>query len=56
MNHGAGDNYHSLELYGDILYTNEKVDEAVEYWQLSLDGGNQSEVLKRKIAERKLVH
>ncbi|RLD20947.1 MAG: hypothetical protein DRI69_05180 [Bacteroidetes bacterium] len=56
MDHGAGDNYHSLELYGDILYTTGQTDEAVEYWQLSLSGGNKSELLKRKIAERKIVH
>ncbi len=56
MDHGAGDNYHSLELYGDILFSTGKTDEAVEYWQLSLNGGNKSEILKRKIAERKIVH
>ena len=56
MDHGAGDNYLSLELYGDILFLNGEVDEAVEYWNLSLGAGNQSEILKRKIAERKIVH
>jgi tetratricopeptide (TPR) repeat protein len=56
MDHGAGDNYRSLELYGDILFSTGETDEAVEYWQLSLKGGNKSETLKRKIAERKIVH
>ena len=56
MDKGAGDNYLSLELYGDILFLNDEVDEAVEYWNLSQEAGNESEVLKRKIAERKIVH
>ena len=56
MDHGAGDNYHSLELFGDILFSTGEADKAVEYWQLSLNGGNKSEILKRKIAERKIVH
>jgi len=53
---GAGDDFLALELYGDILYSLGKVDEAVEYWTLSQSSGNQSAVLKRKIAERKIVH
>jgi tetratricopeptide (TPR) repeat protein len=56
MDHGAGDIFQSLELYGDILFSSGKIDEGVEYWQLSLNAGNTSEVLKRKITERKLVH
>jgi tetratricopeptide (TPR) repeat protein len=56
MDLGAGDDYLALELHGDILYNLGKVDEAVEYWTLSQNSGNQSGVLKRKIAERKIVH
>ncbi len=56
MDHGAGDNYSALELYGDILFSTGKTDAAVEYWQLSQNSGNTSEIVKRKIAERKLVH
>ena len=56
MDHGAGDNAMALELYGDILFSLEEVDQAVEYWQLSQSAGNNSEILKRKIAQRKIVH
>jgi tetratricopeptide (TPR) repeat protein len=56
MDMGAGDDFLALELYGDILYSLGKVDEAVEHWTLSQNSGNQSAVLKRKIAERKIVH
>ena len=56
IDHGGGDDPIILEHCGDILYSLEKVDEAVEYWQLSLEGGNDSEILKKKIAERRIIH
>ncbi|MDX1407636.1 MAG: tetratricopeptide repeat protein [Saprospiraceae bacterium] len=56
MDHGGGDNYVVLEHYGDILYALGDVDGAVELWQLSVDRGNPSEVVKRKISERKMIH
>ena len=56
MDHGGGDDIRTLEHYGDILYSLEDVDTAVEYWILSQERGNSSELLKRKILERKLVH
>jgi tetratricopeptide (TPR) repeat protein len=56
MDHGAGDRYKALEHYGDILFSAGEVDQAVEYWQLSQSSGNPSEVLKRKIAERRIIH
>ena len=56
MDHGGGDDPLILEHYGDILFRADEVDEAVEYWQLSLESGNPSPTLKRKIAERKLIH
>jgi tetratricopeptide (TPR) repeat protein len=56
MDLGAGDDFLALELYGDILYSLGEVDKAVEYWTLSQNAGNQSSILKRKIAERKIVH
>jgi len=56
MDHGGGDDYRTLEHYGDILFSSGEVEQAVEHWQLSQDRGNPSEVLKRKIVERRLVH
>ena len=48
--------YTKLYDYGDILITAEETDAAVEYWQLSLDRGNPSDTLKRKISERRMIH
>ena len=56
MDHGGGDRYKALEHYGDILFSMGETDVAVEHWQLSLDRGNPSEVLKRKITERRIIH
>ncbi len=44
-----------LEHYGDILYQTGKVDEAIGYWQRSLDNGGDKLVLQKKINERKLA-
>ena len=38
-----------VEHYGDILYKNGNVSEALIQWKKSLDMGNQSEVLLKKI-------
>lgn len=56
MDHGGGDQYKALETYGDILFTMGETETAVEHWQLSLGQGNPSEILKRKIAERRIIH
>ena len=56
MDHGGGDRFKALEHYGDILISMGEVDAAIEHWQLSLDTGNPSEILKRKIAERRIIH
>ncbi len=56
MDDGGGDRFKALEHYGDILISMGETDAAVEHWQLSLDGGNPSDVLKRKITERRIIH
>lgn len=56
MDHGGGDRFKALEHYGDILFSMGEVESAVEHWQLSLDSGNPSDVLKRKITERRMIH
>lgn len=44
-----------VEHCGDIYFMNGEVDEAVKYWQDSMDLGNQSDVLKKKIKQKKYV-
>lgn len=43
-----------LEHYGDILYKNGEIDNAVEAWQKSVKQGNKSDELKNKIKNKKL--
>lgn len=56
IQHGGGADYRVLEHYGDALIGLGEEDKAVNYWQQSLDAGNPSEILKRKISERKMLH
>lgn len=44
-----------LEHAGDIYFNYGEVDRAVEFWQQSLDKGNESKVLKVKIRQRKYI-
>lgn len=44
-----------LEHAGDIYFNYGEVDRAVEFWQQSLDKGNESKVLKAKIRQRKYI-
>lgn len=43
-----------LEHYGDVLYQLGDVDEAIQYWIKSQTKGNDSELIEKKIADRKL--
>ena len=54
--HGGSSDAVTLEHQGDILFSLNEVDAAVNAWQASLDKGNPSEIIRRKIAERKIVH
>ena len=54
LDNGAANNPTVLENYGDVLYKLDDVEEAVKYWQLAQEKGAASEVLDKKIAERKL--
>lgn len=42
-----------LEHYGDILFKLDETEKALEYWQKAIELGDSSEVLERKIRERK---
>lgn len=46
------DNYKVLDLFGDALYLNGQKEDALIIWQESQKKGNQSELLKRKIADK----
>jgi tetratricopeptide (TPR) repeat protein len=55
LKYGGDDNSTLLEHYGDILYKLQQTDEALKYWQKARDMGEISEVLDRKINERKYL-
>jgi len=45
-----------LEHYGDALYKNNKIDEAVEIWKSARDIADNTSALDKKIKERKLLN
>lgn len=52
---GGEENATLLEHYGDILFNAGKETEALEYWQKAKDFGGESDVLDRKIKEKKYI-
>lgn len=55
ISNGGDTNATLLEHYGDILIQLKKVDEAVKQWQKAKESGGDSEVLERKIREKKYI-
>lgn len=55
MKNGGDDNEEILEHYGDVLYKDGEVDEAVEYWKKALEKGSESELLKKKIETKTYI-
>lgn len=55
MKNGGEKNHVELEHCGDIYYLNGLKEEAVTYWKKSLDAGNTSETLKKKIEQQKYI-
>lgn len=53
IRNGGEENATLLEHYGDILFMLKKLDEANKYWEKAKNYGGNSEVLERKIRERK---
>ena len=51
---GGEDSGTILEHYGDVLFRLNRVNEAVEYWQRARKTGDHSEMIERKINDRKL--
>ncbi len=54
MEHGGDNNGTILEHYGDVLFKLDDVTGAVNYWQKARTAGDGSDLLDKKIAERKL--
>lgn len=44
-----------VEHCGDIYYMNDEKEEALKYWQKALELGSKSEILKKKIAQKKYI-
>ncbi len=55
INNGGKDNPTLNEHYGDILYKLDKKEEAVEKWKKARELGETSEILNRKIEEKKYL-
>lgn len=55
LRNGGDNNPTLLEHYGDILYMLEKVTEAVEYWEKAKESGGDSEILEKKILEKRYI-
>lgn len=53
IENGGEENATLLEHYGDILFKLKKQDEAKKYWEKARDLGGTSDVLQRKISEKK---
>jgi tetratricopeptide (TPR) repeat protein len=55
IHNNGSDDPEILEHYGDILFKNGKVDQAVKQWEKSQAAGNDSEAIKYKIKNKKLL-
>ncbi len=52
---GIENNAEVLEHYGDILFMNDKKEEAVKQWKKALEYGSKSELIKEKIATKTYI-
>ncbi|MGM0620048.1 MAG: tetratricopeptide repeat protein, partial [Bacteroidota bacterium] len=55
LDNGGEENPTLLEHYGDILIKMEETDEALKYWQKAIEFGGDSDLLERKINEKKYL-
>lgn len=55
LKNGGDTNAVVVEHYGDILYMLDKIEEAINYWEQSLNMGNESATLKQKISEKRFI-
>lgn len=54
IDQGAGSSAVVLEQYGDVLFLLGDSNEAISYWQKALERNPDSDILKRKIADKRL--
>ncbi|MEX2588627.1 MAG: tetratricopeptide repeat protein [Chitinophagales bacterium] len=54
IDNGGEDNAVILEHYGDILYKLGKEEEALQYWKKAAMNGSESDLINKKIADKKL--
>ncbi len=54
LNGGGENNPNVLEHYGDVLFKLNETEAAVKYWQMAQQKGSTSEMLDKKITDRKL--
>ncbi len=54
MDSGGDQSPEVVEHFGDVLYKNNRVEEAVYFWEKALELGTDTELLRKKIAEKKL--
>lgn len=54
LNNGGDKNPTILEHYGDTLFKTNDPDGALEYWQKALQAGSKSEILEKKIADKRM--
>jgi tetratricopeptide (TPR) repeat protein len=52
---GGGENPTLLEHYGDILFMLQRAEEALNYWEKAKEYGGDSELLERKILEKRYI-
>ena len=55
INHSTQIDADVWEHYGDILFKNNKIDEAVVQWQKALDAGSENPILQQKISNKSLM-
>jgi tetratricopeptide (TPR) repeat protein len=55
LDNGGEENPTLLEHYGDILIKMEETNEALKYWQKAIEFGGDSNLLERKINEKKYL-
>ncbi len=55
MKHGGDNNGTILEHYGDVLFKLNEISAAIEYWYKAKAAGDGSDLLDKKIADKKLI-
>jgi len=54
LDNGAANNPLVLENYGNVMYQLNDIEQAIQYWEMAREKGANSELLDKKISDRKL--